>query len=45
LTEEDRNALAREAKGMWAGHPEVTDSVRWVRELWTGPSNGSAETS
>lgn len=36
LTEEERHALAREAKGMWADHPEITDSVKWVRELRQG---------
>ena len=43
LTEEERDALAREAQGMWADHPEITDSAQWVRELWTGPSNGPAD--
>ena len=38
LTEAERGTLAREAKGMWADHPEVTDSVTWVKELWTGRS-------
>jgi hypothetical protein len=33
LTEEERDALAREAKGMWADHPYIKDSVEWVREL------------
>lgn len=33
LTEEERDALFKEAKGMWADHPEIKDSVEWVREL------------
>ena len=38
LTEEERDTLAREAKGMWADHPEITDSVQWVRGLRQGLS-------
>jgi len=33
LTDEERETLAREAKGMWADHPYIKDSVKWVREL------------
>ncbi len=36
LHEEERHALARAAQGMWADHPEITDSVKWVRELRQG---------
>ena len=36
LTEEERDALAREAQGMWADHPDIKDSVEWVRELRKG---------
>ena len=43
LTEEERDALLAEAKGMWADHSEITDSVGWVRELWVGPSGGLPE--
>ena len=38
LREEERHALAREAKGMWVDHPEITDSVEWVRGLREGLS-------
>ena len=38
LTEEERDALAREAKGMWADHPDIKDSVEWVRGLRQGLS-------
>ena len=33
LSEEEIDSLAREAKGMWADHPFIKDSVEWVREL------------
>ena len=33
LTQEEINALALDAKGMWADHPYIKDSVEWVREL------------
>lgn len=38
LHEEERHALAREARGMWSDHPEISDSVKWVRELREGLS-------
>ena len=38
LTQDERDALVREAKGMWADHPEITDSVEWVRGLREGLS-------
>ena len=38
LTEEERDALLAEAKGMWADHPDIKDSVKWVRELREGLS-------
>ena len=37
LTQDERDALAREAKGMWADHPFIKDSVEWVRGLWDSP--------
>ena len=43
LTEEEIDALAREAKGMWADHPEIKDSVEWVRELRQGLYRGIPE--
>lgn len=33
LTVEEINALARGAKGIWAEHPDIGDSVEWVRSL------------
>ena len=33
LTQDERDTLAREARGMWADHPFIKDSVEWVREL------------
>ncbi len=33
LTEDERDELARDAKGMWADHPYIKDSVEWVRDL------------
>ncbi len=36
LTEEESKALAREAQGMWADHPEIKDSVEWVQDLREG---------
>ena len=38
LTQEEVDALFKEAKGMWADHPEIKDSVEWVRELRRGLS-------
>ena len=38
LTGEEVAALFIEAKGMWSDHPEIKDSVRWVRELRQGLS-------
>ena len=38
LTQEERDALFREAKGMWSDHPEIKDSVKWVRQLRWGLS-------
>ena len=41
LTEEERGTLVESAKGMWADHTEITDSVQWVRtfrEGWPGSS-------
>jgi DNA-binding CsgD family transcriptional regulator len=38
LTEAERDALFKEAKGMWADHPEIKDSVEWVRGLREGLS-------
>lgn len=43
LTDEERDALAREAKGMWADHPYIKDSVEWVRGLRQGLYRGSAK--
>jgi hypothetical protein len=40
LTEEEIYALATEARGMWSDHPEITDSVQWVRDLREGLSKG-----
>jgi hypothetical protein len=36
LTEEEIKALARGTRGMWADHPEIKDSVEWVRDLREG---------
>lgn len=36
LNEEEIEALIGEAKGMWADHSEITDSVQWVRGLREG---------
>lgn len=38
LTQEERDALFEDARGMWADHPEITDSVEWVRGLREGLS-------
>jgi hypothetical protein len=38
LTQAEIDALAREARGMWADHPEIKDSVKWVRGLRRGLS-------
>jgi hypothetical protein len=43
LTEEEIYALATEARGMWSNHPEITDSVQWVRDLREGLSKGFLE--
>lgn len=43
LTKKERDALFREAKGMWADHPEIKDSVEWVRGLREGLSKGYQE--
>lgn len=43
LTEEEIDALAREAKGIWADHPYIKDSVEWVRELRKGLFRGIPE--
>ena len=40
LTDEEVAALFIEAKGMWSDHPEIKDSVKWVRELRQGLSRG-----
>ena len=40
LTEKERDALFREAASMWADHPEIKDSVEWVRELRKGLLGG-----
>ena len=39
LTDEEMAALFIEAKGMWSDHPEIKDSVKWVRELRRGLSS------
>lgn len=41
LTEDESDTLAREAKGMWADHPFIKDSVEWVRALRMGLFKGS----
>ena len=38
LTGEEVTALFIQAKGMWSDHPEIKDSVKWVRELRQGLS-------
>jgi HEAT repeat protein len=38
LTKEERDAIFEDAKGMWADHPHIKDSVEWVRELREGLS-------
>ncbi len=38
LTDAEVNYLFLEAKGMWTDHPEISDSVKWVRELRRGLS-------
>ena len=38
LTQEERDALFIDAKGMWADHPDIKDSVEWVRQLRWGLS-------
>lgn len=40
LTEEEKDALAQGAKGMWADHPYIKDSVDWVRGLRKGLAKG-----
>jgi hypothetical protein len=40
LTEEEVDALAREAKGMWADHLFIKDLVKWVRGLRKGLFRG-----
>ena len=45
LTQEEIDALFKEAKGMWADHPEIKDSVQWVRELRRGLSRTFRENS
>lgn len=43
LTKEEIDALARDAKGMWADHPYIKDSVEWVRDLRKGLFRGTIE--
>ena len=38
LTEAEVNDLFLEAKGMWTNHPEIKDSVKWIRGLRRGLS-------
>jgi hypothetical protein len=40
LTPEEIDALAREARGMWADHPFIKDSVKWVRQVRRGLYRG-----
>ena len=43
LTQEERAALFREARGMWSDHPYIRDSVEWVRGLREGLSKSFQE--
>jgi hypothetical protein len=43
LTQEKVDALAGEAKGMWADHPEIKDSVEWTRGLRSNLRQGDPE--
>jgi hypothetical protein len=36
-------SLAREAAGIWSDHPDIKDSVEWVRNLREGMYRGSIE--
>ena len=38
LTDAEVNCLFLEARGMWTDHPEIRDSVKWVREIRRGLS-------
>lgn len=38
LTPDEINALSEDAKGVWSDHPDIRDSVEWVRELRAGLS-------
>lgn len=39
LTKAERDAILEDAKGIWADHPDIKDSVTWVRELREGLSD------
>ena len=41
--EEEIAALAQEAGGMWADHPDINESVGWVRSLREGMYRESIE--
>ncbi|GEM_PF-4533370 len=43
VDEETNQALAREAQGMWKDHPDIKDSVSWVRAIRQGLSSGSEQ--
>jgi len=36
LTEEEIDFLAQEAHGMWIDHPDIGDSVEWIRDVRKG---------
>ncbi|MFQ6028756.1 MAG: hypothetical protein ACE5Q6_14835 [Dehalococcoidia bacterium] len=43
LPKEEIAALAQEASGTWVDHPDIKDSVEWVRSLREGMYRESIE--
>ena len=43
LTEKEREQLLSDARGMWADHTEIKDSVKWVRRMRKGLSDSPKE--